>query len=161
MTTFRQATLNDVFQIFIVETNCFVEGIRDTNSQYFEDQIIHFPRGIMVAEDDHKIIGYIMGELVEKDHNLREQHIFSKTGECLYITSFAVLPDQQKAGIGKKLFFEFIKTFPQKSIIGVVNPKWTEVYNFYKRIGFIDIKELPDFFHPYGQNEPGIVLELK
>lgn len=93
----------------------------------FENKDSHF----LVAEDDEKIIGYIIGKTA-----LNEYKIKNKAG---HIQSFYVMKKYRGTGVGKELYNSLIKWFKEKKCdhldldVYATNKKSV---NIYKKWGF-------------------------
>ena len=85
-----------------------------------------------VAQENDKIVGYILGEIEKPSHH----HIFKKRG---YIVDAFVIKEYRGKGIGEKLTRRLLEWFKSKGI------KWIRVsayannkvgINFWKKMGF-------------------------
>ncbi len=112
--------------------------------QYFD----LMPEYFLVAENKKgKIAGYVLGGL-----NLRKQ--------IAWILSLATKNEFQNTGIGLHLTKNLIEKFVEKGykcIRLTVHPKNYPALNLYKKLGFVQIKNIESY---YGDNDPRLVLEL-
>ncbi|OGM89796.1 hypothetical protein A3J77_01260 [Candidatus Wolfebacteria bacterium RBG_13_41_7] len=86
------------------------ETIKSYIKEFLEDK----NRIIIVAEENKKLIGYIFGSIKIYPVYISEK----KSG---YLDEAFVSVDYRKKGIGKKLFFEFIKWLKSKKIKDVTS----------------------------------------
>ncbi len=95
MVVIRPAKLTDV--IAMQETNllCLPENY---NLKYYFYHALSWPQLLYVAEDDGKIVGYVLAKMDDADDDRKEGgHVHG------HITSLAVLRSHRKMGIATKL----------------------------------------------------------
>jgi ribosomal protein S18 acetylase RimI-like enzyme len=86
-----------------------------------------------VAEENGKLVGYIIGTIKEKKHR--------KLARSGYIEEFFVTEAKRKQGIGKQLFDTLVKDYKERScdileISAFAENK--EAIDLYKRYGFLE-----------------------
>lgn len=174
---FRQATMEDLDRVLVIEDKSFYQGIKES-PQVFAERITIFPQGFFLLEIDdcNEPVGYICSELWPGKNNLPYQNlvlghsikgVHHCQGQELYISSMGVLPEYRGKGFGLLLLNELIKQistgFPQVSnVLLIVSEKWLAARKTYKKLGFAEVTVLPSFFEPVGlQSEQGIVMRKK
>jgi ribosomal-protein-alanine N-acetyltransferase len=172
MTNLREAAPGDIDHIMDLERLCFNEYTRESAETYRE-RIGYFPQGFMILEAEGEFTGAVSSEIwpyraeIAADdfalgHSVRGA--LALTGEELYISSIAVLPQCRGRGYGDILFRGLIghvkEKFPQvtKGIL-LINEDWKGARQIYLRNGFSDRKILKGFFtEGGGVHRDGIVM---
>ena len=160
----RKADIEDIKNIMKIEHLAFHSEIIESEKT-FEDRTKAFEDGFLVAETDansdkeKEIVGYISSELWEYsteipyenfalNHSVFKTH--KKDGNELYISSVAVDPAVRGKNIGKRLLEELLKTISEKyelkSSILIVNSEWKNAFEMYRKKGFEEVAQMPDFF---------------
>lgn len=67
----RQARIEDIPEILIVEDEAWPEGLQATEEMFFS-RIETFPEGVIVAENTDRIVGVVVGEIVQYDIDASE-----------------------------------------------------------------------------------------
>lgn len=94
-----------------------------------------YPKGFIVAEKNHKIVGFIIGVQIKLEK-----------GKILMLS---ILEKYRHQGIGSKLLEEYIKIISEKKIKKVALEVRTDnkkAIKFYQKYGFIIKKKLSDFY---------------
>ncbi|MGO4346973.1 GNAT family N-acetyltransferase [Paenibacillus sp. MCAF9] len=90
----------------------------------------------LIAEIDHKIIGYCFGDVREGN----AQPVIKHDEKYLEIFEVYVDPDFRSLGIGRKLvehlIFKSNSNKVSRILVGSSNRKWEETIRFYKDQGF-------------------------
>ena len=105
------------------------------NPSIFNHFYESFPQGFLVAEQHHKLIGFITGLKISET-----------TAKILML---AVLKHHRKKGIGSALLTQFLKELYFQHIIQVdleVRTTNTTALEFYKKHGFLIIDTIPRFY---------------
>lgn len=170
---FRKVQPSDLAAVMKIEQASFEAGIFESESTYAE-RIKTFPDGFMLLEFDGAVIGYICSEIwpYQKEikaenftlgHSIQESHNLS--GEEIYISSMAILPEYRGQGLGKLMFQKFLEhiqaTFLHThSIILIVSENWERARKIYANNGFTEIDRIKDFFKYQAEEkvEDGIVM---
>lgn len=173
----RQATIFDINSIMKIERDAFIPQIQEKKSIFCE-RIQTFSEGFLLLEDENstenkKIIGYFCSEIWNFDlnkinenqfllnHSIKQNH--KKNGNCLYISSFAILNEFK----GKKLSSPFFNNsinkikmnFPKiTQILLIVNEEWKIAHHIYKKNAFNEIQRIPNFFNNSSEFSDGIVM---
>jgi Acetyltransferases len=167
--TIRKADIEDIKNIMKIEHLAFHSEIIESEKT-FEDRMKAFGDGFLVAETKtsgkKEIVGYISSELWEESkeipyENFALNHSIFKThkadGNELYISSVAVDPAVRGNNIGRRLFEELLKMisgkYELKSSILIVNTEWENALEMYRKNGFEEIAQMPNFFPK--KEEPG------
>jgi len=110
----RQARLEDIPQILDVEKVTWGEK-NAASKQMFESRIKTYPKGILVAEIDDKIVGVVATERINYDFNNKSctwneitdngfiKNSHNPQGNIIYGVDLSVKPEFQNYGIGSKL----------------------------------------------------------
>lgn len=121
-----------MFSVIKIASETLTETYNPSLFNYFYET---FPEGIIVAEKNHKIIGFIVGLPINR-----------KNAKILMLS---VLKSQRKQNIGSGLLEEFLK---QVYLLGITNIELevrtdnTSAINFYKKHGFKIIEKLTNFY---------------
>lgn len=154
----RKALLSDIDAIMEIEKSSFIKPIQEKR-ETFEARIKNSPESFFVFEEDN-VFGYICAEFLEKEpessRDLELNHLPLETGKdfnqkkCLYISSFAILPQKRGCGLGKKLWNESLSLFEKLSykmpIFLLVNEVWKNAASIYEKSGFFKIGIFKNFF---------------
>jgi len=109
------------------------------SKDYFKTLYQKYPEGLVVAEKERKILGYIVGEI--------ENRVPAKrVGKFI---SLAVAPDFRKMGVGRKLVNFLINHFKKKRVKEIslhVRAKNKLNLSFYKKLGFKKQKEIKNYY---------------
>lgn len=162
----RNALPADLDAVYLLETQGFVPGIRETR-EVFESRILQFPQGFFLALHREKPVGYFCCEIWKTSDLWRsEPHCFDLghdlgcyldvQGECLYIASMTVSDEVRGKGLGSALFQQAVDRmrtdYPLlKSALLIVNEHWPAAQGIYRREGFTIRDRLEAFFTPINQ----------
>lgn len=122
----------DMFSVIKLASLTLSEKYNPTLFNYFYET---FPRGFIVAEKDHKIIGFIIG--VKINENLAK----------ILMLSVSELFRKQK--IGFSLLNRFLKEIANNGIKNIeleVRTDNRKAIKFYKNNGFIIKEKIPEFY---------------
>lgn len=129
----RPFTITDLGKVLEIERSCF-----SPSEAFSESMFGHFfkacPQGFFVAEENQKIIGYIVG--------CRK----GKEGEVI---SLAVDPKLRRQGVGGTLLEFLLKDFREEGIntielfVRIKNPGASK---FYQKFGFEIIETVKDYY---------------
>lgn len=179
--TLRDATLNDIDDIMNIEYFSFSEGIRE-DEEVFRKRVEVFPKGfILLVDETGSAKGYFASEiwdlpafaqsasessgvdasLFTLNHDISDHHTVS--GNTLYISSFALLPECRGSGMGDKFFNEAVarirSAFPglTQSVL-IVNESWVRARAIYKKRGYEECGTIPLFFKPEGDAPQSAII---
>ncbi len=122
------------------------------NYPYFVFRYFYLTWGryFLVAVEDGKIVGYIMGSVETKDNPRNPDIINIKElpDELGHIISFAVLREYQGRGIGSALLREELDRFSEvvKAVYLEVRVSNVKAIRIYKKFGFKPIKVLKRYY---------------
>lgn len=88
-----------------------------------------------VAEDNHGLIGFVLGTTIEKNHPSR------KYG---YLTWLGVKPDHARGGVGKALVYRFLESMKEAGVRRMIvdtDADNTAAIAFFKTLGFANPKK--------------------
>ena len=100
-------------------------------NQFYEN----FPDGFLVAEQNHRIIGFLVG--------------IKTLGNISKILMIAVIKNHRHKGIGSALLAQFLKEIIHYHVIKIdleVRKQNTTAIQFYKKHGFSIIDTIPGFY---------------
>lgn len=181
----RKAEQADLSGIMAVENAAFMPGIRE-KAEVFAERAEIFSDGFFVLTEPDKIrkpgtdkvAGYFCAEIwnmepfgefsagkefdarfFELGHSIKARHC--RTGNTLYISSFALLPEYCGKGTGSSFFMDALNRILLENpaieqCILVVNEEWTAARRIYAKSGFETAGILDGFFGPSGQS--GIIM---
>jgi len=133
----------DTFRVIKLASMTLTERYDTNLFTYFYET---FPQGFIVAEKNHKIIGFLIG--------------IKTTGTKAKIVMFSVDTNFQGKKIGLKLLKEFIKTSIQENIKTIdlaVQTNNIKAINFYEKQGFKKIEKIKEF---YQNKEDAYIMRL-
>ena len=165
---FRMATKKDIKNIMKIEEEAFEKDVCE-KEEVFLERIDIFKDGFLVIEFEGEIIGYISSEIWSYKENINEtdfklghsiKDLHNLKGQELYISSFGILKKYRGSGLGKYIFNSFLNYIHKKfeninSTILLVSTQWQNAIRIYKKIGFIEIILINDFF-TYENSEKNI-----
>lgn len=94
-----------------------------------------YPQGFIIAESNHKIIGFLVGVKIHQDK--------------AKILMLSINPDFRRQKIGEKLLFQFIKTIINENIKRVeleVRTDNIKAIKFYENYDFKKVEKIKDFY---------------
>ena len=144
----------DLEQVIDLNLKCLPENY--TNF-FFMDLYDRFPEAFIVAEENGKVIGYIMSRI---EIGLSSFHRFgiAKKG---HVISIAVLPEHRRKGIGEALMQEALRAmlrYKAKECFLEVRVGNTPAVNLYKKLDFKVIRTIGDY---YADGEDAYVMNRK
>jgi ribosomal-protein-alanine N-acetyltransferase len=123
---------------------------------FFMDLHDRFPATFIVAEENDKMVGYIMCRI---ENNLLG---FASGGKKGHVISVAVLPEHQHKGVGKALLLEALKnmqtTYKAKECYLEVRVSNVPAITLYRKLGFYIKRTLHDY---YADNESAYMMAKK
>jgi ribosomal-protein-alanine N-acetyltransferase len=130
--TIRQFQPPDTFKVIKLASITLTEQYNPTLFSYFYET---YPQGFIVAEENHKIIGFLIG-------------IKLKTNKTK-ILMISVEPIYQRQKIGESLLNEFIKVILKEKINSIeleVRTDNKKAIKFYEKNGFKIIEKINKFY---------------
>lgn len=192
--TIRTAVSDDIDDIMKIESEGFIPSIQEKRS-VFEKRILLCPQLFLIFEEtgSHKAAGYLCAEIMNKiptcaqeialnhqpedflqrgtERKCENSHFLSvPLCNCIYISSFSILPQFRGQGNGGKLWnqsLDFLKNCtlnsesqnagksnsdpytahsPVSCFILLVNDLWKGARHIYEKSGFKQINVFKDFF---------------
>ncbi|MEM3536226.1 MAG: ribosomal protein S18-alanine N-acetyltransferase [Candidatus Bathyarchaeia archaeon] len=128
----RKFNMNDLQSVMYINRVCLPENYTD---YFFIDLYRRFPETFIVAEDNGKIVGYIMCRIELGLSNFGLGGLMKKG----HIVSVAVLPNYRRKGVGQALIvkaMEGMKLYNAKQCFLEVRVTNTPAINLYKKLGF-------------------------
>ncbi len=132
----RKCEEKDIDQILKIERKSFEYPY---SQEIFKDYISN--DFFLLAEEDSKVIGYILAEKREVDG---------------VIVSIAVSPDYRLQGIGTSLMEKVLKEMNVRRFFLIVRESNQGAQIFYDNLGFSKITKLEDY---YQNDEDGILMQ--
>ncbi len=145
--TIRQFKPSDLDSVIHINRICLPENY---SPFFFMDVYERYPAAFIVAEQEAKLVGYIMCRIETGFSSLSFLGV-SKKG---HVVSIAVLPEYQHEGIGTALMKEAMKNmhlYKAKECYLEVRITNTPAVNMYKKLGF-QIARVSDGYYADGEN---------
>ena len=137
MCIIRNFKPTDMFSVVKIASKTLTEQYNPSLFNYFYET---YPQGFIIAEKNHKIIGFIAG----LQTNLN----------TVRISMISVIENERRQKIGTSLLNQFINNIESKGIKNIeleVNTKNIPAIDFYKKFGF-KIKEKLTLFYQNGDD---------
>ena len=137
----RQATIDDLDEIYHVEAECFPPNEAATKKE-FEERLKYYPNHFWVIFEDEKLIAFIDGFATD-DENLNDEmyedaSLHDENGSWQMIFGLNTLPEYRNRGYAGKLIRHVIDTAKKENRSGVVLTCKKELINYYSKFGFVD-----------------------
>ena len=132
MFVIRQFQPDDMFAVIKIAYTTLPEQYNPSIFNYFYES---YPQGFLVAEQHHKLIGFLT--------SIKTSQTTAK------ILMLAVIKNHQKQKIGSAILNEFFKELYLTHILKVdleVRTTNTQAIDFYKKHGFTIIDTIPQFY---------------
>ena len=146
MLTIRQFQPTDMFSVIKLASETLTERYNPSIFNYFYET---FPKGFIVAEKTHKIIGFLIGVKIDSEN--------------AKILMLAVLNRYRKQSIGTGLLDQFLKITSIEKIKRIkleVRTKNKSAIKFYQKHGF-KIEEKQKEFYQTGEDAYTMTKDLK
>ncbi len=140
----RKATIKDLYTIKNLNQELFHDNKKydktldimwpRKNLKYYRNCILGRNSVAFVAEEDNKVVGYIIGSIAE----VEDYRIVKKMGE---VENLIVLPYYRGRGIAKKLMREFIIWAKKRKVKRIKVSIYADnelSVNFHRKMGFVD-----------------------
>jgi ribosomal-protein-alanine N-acetyltransferase len=140
--TLRPFESSDLEQVLHINRMCLPENY---TGFFFLDLHRRFPETFLVAEDNGTVIGYIMCRIETGLPNFKIIGITKKG----HVISIAVLPQNQRQGVGRALIQEAMDAmlrYKAKECVLEVRASNTAAVNLYKKLGFEIIRTLHGYY---------------
>lgn len=140
--TLRPFESSDLEQVLHINRMCLPENY---TGFFFLDLHRRFPETFLVAEDNETVIGYIMCRIETGLPNFKIIGIMKKG----HVISIAVLPQNQRQGVGRALIQEAMDAmlrYKAKECVLEVRSSNTVAVNLYKKLGFEIIRTLHGYY---------------
>ena len=150
----RKFEMQDLQKVMFINRACLPENYTD---YFFLDLYRRFPESFIVAEQDGKIVGYIMCRIELGFSNFGFSGLIKKG----HIVSIAVLPEFRRKGIAKALIsraMEGMKLYKAKQCFLEVRVSNVPAVNLYKSLGFQITKTIHGY---YADGEDAYVMSKK
>lgn len=132
MFTIREFEPTDMFSVIKLASDTLPERYSPSLFNYFYET---FPEGLIVAEEAHKTVGFLIGVRIAT--------------EKAKVLMLSVSNQHRKQGIGSELLIRFLKQISRKNVkiveleVRIDNKK---AINFYKKHGFIIKAKIRKFY---------------
>lgn len=150
----REFKPSDLETVLLINKTCLPENYP---AYFFMQHHVNFPKSFLIAENDEKIVGYVMCRV---EHGLlHTKKIWGKKG---HIISIAVIPEERHKGIGKALMKKALEAL--KNVYKVdeyyleVRVTNTVAINLYRKLGFSIVKRLKGY---YLDGEDAFLMAMK
>ncbi len=150
----RKFTTDDLASVTRINAACLPENYTDI---FFVDLYRRYPETFVVAEEDGKIVGYIMCRIEMGLSNFGFSGVLKKG----HVVSVAVLPEHRRKGMGKALVLkalEGMQGYGAKQCYLEVRVTNQEAVSLYKKLGFEVSRTVHGY---YADGEDAFVMTLK
>ena len=138
----RQATLDDIPKIIDINLKTLPENYA---TSFYEDILINYPETFIVAENDEKIIGYIMCRIEYGLSSIRTLNLARKG----HIVSIALLEECRNKGTGTELLKIAIEGMKKRncreSYLEVRSNNFHAI-KVYEKFGFTKNKTMSNYY---------------
>ena len=144
MLEIRSFQPTDTFKVIKLASITLTEQYNPTLFSFFYET---YPQGFLVAEKNHKIIGFLIGVKI--------------SNQKTKILMISVSPQFQKQKIGSKLLEEFIKRTQKEKINSIeleVRTDNIKAIKFYEKNGFKKTVKIKEF---YQDNKDAYTMQLR
>jgi ribosomal-protein-alanine N-acetyltransferase len=152
--TIRPFQTSDLDKVIRINQTCLPENY---SPDFFIDLYDRFPATFIVAEEDGKMVGYMMCRIENNLLGFASGNV--KKG---HVISIAVLPEHQHQGIGEALMQEALKNMKElykaKECYLEVRVSNFPAITLYKKLGFIPKRTLHSY---YADNESAYLMIKK
>ncbi len=128
----RKFALSDLQMVMEINSLCLPENYTDF---FFVDLYRRFPETFIVAEEDSKVVGYIMCRVEVGLSSIGLSGLIKKG----HIVSVAVMPEHRKKGIGEALVskgMEAMRVYNAKQCFLEVRVTNDPAVKLYRKLGF-------------------------
>jgi ribosomal-protein-alanine N-acetyltransferase len=146
--------MNDLPSVTQINIACLPENYTDI---FFVDLYRRYPETFVVAEEDGKIVGYIMCRIEMGLSNLGFSGVVKKG----HVVSVAVLAEHRHRGVGKALVvkaLEGMRGYGAKQCYLEVRLTNEEAISLYKKLGFEVSRTIHGY---YADGEDAFVMTVK
>jgi ribosomal-protein-alanine N-acetyltransferase len=150
----RKFALNDLASVTQINTACLPENYTDI---FFVDLYRRYPETFVVAEEDGKIVGYIMCRIEMGLSNFGLGGVAKKG----HVVSVAVLPEHRRKGVGKALVLRALdgmRGYGAKQCYLEVRVMNQEAISLYKKLDFEVARTIHGY---YADGEDAFVMSVK
>jgi ribosomal-protein-alanine N-acetyltransferase len=150
----RKFAINDLASVTQINAACLPENYTDI---FFVDLYRRHPETFVVAEEDGKIVGYIMCRIEVGLSNFVLSGVVKKG----HVVSVAVLPEHRRKGVGKGLVIkalEGMRAYGAKQCYLEVRVTNQEAISLYKKLDFEVTRTIHGY---YADGEDALVMTVK
>ena len=150
----RKFAVNDLASVTQINTACLPENYTDI---FFVDLYRRHPETFVVAEEDGKIVGYIMCRIETGLSNFGLSGVAKKG----HVVSVAVLPEHRRKGVGKALVLKALdgmRGYGAEQCYLEVRVTNQEAISLYKRLDFDVARTIHGY---YADGEDAFVMSVK
>ncbi len=150
----RKFAMNDLASVTHINEACLPENYSDI---FFVDLARRYPETFVVAEEDGKIVGYIMCR-IEMGLSTFGLGGVTKKG---HVVSVAVLPEHRRKGVGKALVLKALdgmRGYGAKQCYLEVRITNEEAISLYKKLSFEVARTIHGY---YADGEDAFVMSVK
>jgi ribosomal-protein-alanine N-acetyltransferase len=150
----RKFSMDDLASVTQINTACLPENYTDI---FFVDLYRRYPETFVVADEDGKIVGYIMCRIEMGLSNFGLSGV-SKKG---HVVSVAVLPEHRRKGVGKALVLRALdgmRGYGAKHCYLEVRVTNQEAISLYKKLDFDVARTIHGY---YADGEDAFVMSVK
>ncbi|MFA6849747.1 MAG: GNAT family N-acetyltransferase [Selenomonadaceae bacterium] len=138
--TIRPAVSNDLERIVYIENSCFPEK-EAADYESLQERLAAFKKSFLVAEKEHKVIGFINGCVAKQkkitDELYHSTTLHDDTAPCQMVFSLAVHPSVQHQGIASLLMEKFIEQTKKRNKDSMALTCKKQLIPFYEQFGYL------------------------
>jgi [ribosomal protein S18]-alanine N-acetyltransferase len=167
----RSARHDDIDAIMALEAHGFHATIRESRDVMLK-RLRHFPEGFLVLENvAGEPIGYLCSEIwsdrtPDHDHFALGHdiaHTHRPDGQCLYVSSMTIHPEQRGGGLGRQFFQQSVALIRNRlphleDSVLMVSAEWRGAHRIYQTCGYTEIARLNGFFAAIAQQDADAVV---
>lgn len=137
----RTATLNDLEEIYKVETSCFPAN-EAASKKELKERLENYPNHFLLMFKDDQLIAFIDGFVTDKqdlnDEMYENAKLHDETGSWQMIFGVNTIPEYRNCGYASQLIKQIIENAKKEKRLGVVLTCKKDLISFYEKFGFID-----------------------
>jgi len=140
--TVRLFEEKDLDEVVRINWACLPENY---DNAFFLSLFYHYPKTFVVAEQDGKIVGYIMGRIETGFSELKRFSLIRKG----HVVSVAVVPEQRNKGLGTSLLEKGLEGFKEYQVSETfleVRESNKVAIDLYQKFGFNTVRRIKGYY---------------
>lgn len=139
---FRNATIEDLEEINLIENSCFPPNEAAT-FESLSKRLKVFPNHFWILENNDNIIGYINGMVTNNktinDEMFANVELHDEHGSWQSVFSLAVSPEYRNNGHAAQLINHLIEKSKEQKRVGITLTCKEYLISYYNKFGFVDL----------------------